>query len=143
MARGNYTDYTDEPIPNLPDQAAQPYGAATVRGYYDQADEYLTNHGIYHMDPQTMYDLAFRMLQVLAESEIRDPFEWHDRPNYRGIVASLLGELAHEYQMVDTADADSIKDLLESAQEAMSMHSRRAADPAQDALDILGAYADG
>ena len=71
------------------------------------------------------------------------PFGWNRQPDYRGLVSTLLGELTFEFRMVDTADADSIKDLLESAQEAMSMHSRRVADPAQDALDILGAYADG
>jgi hypothetical protein len=90
-----------------------------------------------------MYELAFRAIQVLAEAEIREPFGWNRQPDYRGLVSTLLGELTFEFRMVDTADADSIKDLLESAQEAMSMHSRRVADPAQDALDILGAYADG
>lgn len=137
------TTTTDAPIPDLPDPAAQPYGAATVRGWFDQADEYLRTHGYRHLGPQQMYELAFRAIQVLAEAEIRDPFEWHAQPDYRGLVATLLGELTHEFRMVDASDADSIKDLLESAQGAMSMHSRRVTDPAQDALDILGAYADG
>lgn len=138
----NTTHTTDAPIPDLPDPAAQPYGAATVGGWYEQADDYLRTHGYRHLGPQQMYDLAFRAIQVLAESEIREPFGWNEQPDYRGLVSTLLGELTFEFRAVETNDADSIKDLLESAQEAMSMHSRSVADPAGDALEILGAYAD-
>lgn len=126
--------------PNLPTD--RPYRAHDVTNYHDAALDYLTTYGTTNLSDQSIYTVALRGVRVLAGADLRQPLDRHTKPDYSQLVGRLLGILVERGQ-IESDDADAVTALVEDADEAMSSYARRVADPAGEAAEILGAYADG